>query len=248
MPCFPLRFSWRGPRPMHVPTSSASKVMFNTLVTFALLATAAMPPVWSEPNYEPISAEAYVEDLEVAGLRNGNMPSVRMMTVGGCTLDRDAAYTLALMIEAAGQAGVGLYPGGCYRTLSQQHAAYEQRCPEVENEITEYDPATDETVVVGSVVQRECSGPPIAKPGTSNHGWGRAIDFTSNGRSTLDCNDAAFTWLNANASRFGWVHPGWARCGQSTMEPWHWEWGGVREALPLPPITLTAEAVLHRVR
>ncbi len=226
----------------------ASKDMFNTLVTLALLASAAMPPAWSEPNYEPISSEAYVEDLEVARLRNGDMPSVRMITVGGCTLERDAAYTLALMIEAAGKDGVWLSPGDCYRSLAQQRAAYEARCPEVETEITEYDSATDETIVVGTTVQRECSGPPIALPGTSNHGWGRAIDFTSNGRSSLGCNDSAFTWLNANAARFGWVHPDWARCGKSTAEPWHWEWGGVRDALPLPPITLSAEAILHRVR
>lgn len=233
---------------MELGNRPASKVMFNTLVTLALLASAAMPPVWSEPNYEPISPEAYVEDLELAGIRNGDMPSLRMIEVGRCTLDRDAAYTLALMMEAAAQDGVGLYPGDCYRSLSQQKAAYESRCPEIETEITKYDPATDETIVVGLVTERECSGPPIAIPGTSNHGWGRAIDFTSNGRSSLDCNDAAFTWLNANGARFGWVHPAWASCGLSTAEPWHWEWGGVQEALPLPPITLSAEAVLHRVR
>ena len=223
-------------------------MFIHVFISLFVLATSALPPVWSEPNYEPVSSEAYVEDLEVARLRNGKMPSLRMIDVHGCLLERDAAYTLALMIEAAANDGIRLTPGDCYRSFEQQRAAYDSRCPEVEIQITQYDPATDESIVVGTKKQRECSGPPIATPGTSNHGWGRAVDFTRNGRSTLGCGDSAFTWLNANGARFGWVHPPWARCGKATAEPWHWEWGGVREALPLPPITLSAETVLHRVR
>jgi hypothetical protein len=222
--------------------------MLNALITLTLIATTAVPPVWSQANYEPISSEAYTQDLELAGLRNGYMPSTRLMNVGGCTLDRDAAYTMALMIEAAAQDGIWLAPGDCYRTFSQQRAAYEARCPIVTTELTTFDPNTGESVVVGRTSERICEGAPIAEAGKSNHGWGRAVDFTSNGRASLDCNDAAFTWLNANAGRFGWVHPGWARCGMSSAEPWHWEWGGVQEALPLPPVTLTAETILLRVR
>lgn len=207
--------------------------MFNAFIVF-LLAIATMPSVWSEANYEPVSSEAYVADLESAGIANGAMPSIRLMNVAGCTLDRDAAYTLALMIEDASADGVGLYPGDCYRTYAQQDSAYEARCPIVVKEVTSFDAVTGETVVVAKTRERECTGPPIARPGTSNHGWGRAIDFTSNGRASLDCNDSAFVWLQQNAQRFGWVHPGWARCGQSTAEPWHWEWGGVQETEPAP--------------
>ncbi len=213
-----------------------------------IIASTALPPIASGPDYAPLSSDAYTEDLQVAGFRNGRMPDIRMIEVNGCLLERDAAYTLALMIEAADNDGVGLDPGDCYRSLEQQRIAYDKRCPEVDKPLTTYDPATDETVVVGYVQERQCSGPPIALPGTSNHGWGRAVDFTSNGRATLGCRDAAFTWLNANASRYGWVHPGWAHCGQSTSEPWHWEWGGVAEALPLPPITVSLDSILNRVR
>jgi D-alanyl-D-alanine dipeptidase len=223
-------------------------VMHSFIAITLVVASTALPPIASQPDYVPVSSEAYTADLQVAGFRNGNMPALRLIEVNGCLLERDAAYTLALMVEAATNAGVRLYPGDCYRSLEAQRSAYDRRCPVVDQPLTTYDPATDETVVVGYVKQRKCSGPPIAIPGTSNHGWGRAVDFTSNGRATLGCRDAAFTWLNANAARYGWVHPGWAQCGQSTAEAWHWEWGGVQEALPLPPITISAESMLHRVR
>ena len=46
-----------------------------------------------------------------------------------------------------------------------------------------------------------------ARPGTSNHGWGRSLDLDTGG-GTAD-------WLRANAARFGFHEdvPG---------EPWHW--------------------------
>jgi hypothetical protein len=50
-----------------------------------------------------------------------------------------------------------------------------------------------------------------AVPGTSNHGWGLAID------ADVDANGLA--WLNANGARFGWVM-------ETTREPWHWQYCG----------------------
>lgn len=69
---------------------------------------------------------------------------------------------------------------------------------------------------------------PTARPGNSNHGWGRAIDLTADG-ALLTCESEAFQWLLANAPFYGWVHPEWAACGAPKQEAWHWEWGGVRE-------------------
>lgn len=60
-----------------------------------------------------------------------------------------------------------------------------------------------------------------ASPGTSNHGWGLAIDLcTSENRST-----AVMSWLSDNGPTFGWDNPDWARRGGSgAYEPWHWEY------------------------
>ncbi|MDJ0767446.1 MAG: M15 family metallopeptidase [Ilumatobacter sp.] len=48
-----------------------------------------------------------------------------------------------------------------------------------------------------------------ARPGTSNHGWGLAVD--------ADVRDPALLeWLKTNGPRFGWVEA-------VPREPWHWE-------------------------
>jgi zinc D-Ala-D-Ala carboxypeptidase len=60
-----------------------------------------------------------------------------------------------------------------------------------------------------------------ASPGTSNHGWGLAIDLcTSENRAS-----SVMTWLQDNGPAFGWDNPQWARAGGSgAFEPWHWEY------------------------
>lgn len=212
--------------------------VYRWVVALALVALVAVPVQASvgDDDLGPITEDAFVQDLRDAGYRNGDMPSFRMMEVEGCVLERDAAYTLSLMLEEARADGVSLYPQECYRSLKTQAAAYERRCPVVEEEVTKVDPTTGEKEVIRVERNRACSGPPIARPGRSNHGWGRAIDFGT-GRRVLSCGDAAFAWLQENGERYGWVHPSWARCGRSTQEPWHWEWGGLQEIVPLTPET-----------
>ncbi len=62
-----------------------------------------------------------------------------------------------------------------------------------------------------------------AVPGTSNHGWGVAVDFACGADSY---GSPAYAWLKANGPRFGWTHPAWAEPGGGRPEPWHWEFTG----------------------
>ncbi len=62
-----------------------------------------------------------------------------------------------------------------------------------------------------------------AVPGTSNHGWGLAVDFCG-GIQTFG--SAEHMWMKANAGRFGWFHPSWAEPSGSKPEAWHWEFRG----------------------
>jgi hypothetical protein len=76
------------------------------------------------------------------------------------------------------------------------------------------------------VACRAEKGSLCADPGTSNHGWAKAVDIGACcGVNTGS--GAAFDWLTANAARFGWVHPPWAQSGGSKPEPWHWEYGAI---------------------
>ncbi|WP_459717522.1 D-alanyl-D-alanine carboxypeptidase family protein [Actinophytocola sp. KF-1] len=61
-----------------------------------------------------------------------------------------------------------------------------------------------------------------AVPGTSNHGWGLALDLCGGAQSF---GSPQYAWLRANAPSFGWVNPEWAWPGRGREEPWHWEFG-----------------------
>jgi hypothetical protein len=62
-----------------------------------------------------------------------------------------------------------------------------------------------------------------AVPGTSEHGWGKAVDLCG---GVERFGSASHEWMRANAPKFGWYHPDWARQGGSRPEAWHWEFGG----------------------
>jgi peptidoglycan hydrolase CwlO-like protein len=62
-----------------------------------------------------------------------------------------------------------------------------------------------------------------AVPGTSNHGWGLAVDL---GCGVERFGSDTHRWMKENAGQFGWVHPAWAQQGGSKPEPWHWEFVG----------------------
>ncbi len=62
-----------------------------------------------------------------------------------------------------------------------------------------------------------------ATPGTSNHGWGTAVDVCG-GVQRFDTEQ--HRWMSANATAYGWFHPSWAQQNGSKPEPWHWEFGG----------------------
>lgn len=64
--------------------------------------------------------------------------------------------------------------------------------------------------------------PGLAAPaGTSQHGWGLAVDLGGG----VEAADEHYAWLRENAPSYGWDNPDWARQGGSgPYEPWHWEY------------------------
>ena len=76
------------------------------------------------------------------------------------------------------------------------------------------------------VACRAEKGSLCADPGTSNHGWAKAVDIGACCGVNSGAG-AAFDWLTANAATYGWVHPGWAQPSGSKPEPWHWEFGSI---------------------
>ncbi|MFE5339244.1 PASTA domain-containing protein [Isoptericola sp. NPDC056578] len=59
-----------------------------------------------------------------------------------------------------------------------------------------------------------------ATPGTSNHGWGLAVDL---GYPISTFTSAEHAWMRVHAPDYGWDNPSWARLTGSKPEPWHFE-------------------------
>nr|WP_281372791.1 M15 family metallopeptidase [Kineococcus aurantiacus] len=62
-----------------------------------------------------------------------------------------------------------------------------------------------------------------AKPGTSRHGLGIAVDL---GDGIQNADSAQHQWMDRNAALYGWINPAWAQNRGGQFEPWHWEFTG----------------------
>ena len=131
--------------------------------------------------YGPLAAP-----LELAAYGNGRIPTQALESVGqgGHRLYAPAARQWNACVAAARADGIDL-------TITDSYRSYDQQL---------------------DLVRRKglySDGGFGATPGTSNHGWGLAVDADVGNQRTLD-------WMRANAWQFGFVEA-------VPREPWHWE-------------------------
>jgi murein DD-endopeptidase MepM/ murein hydrolase activator NlpD len=62
-----------------------------------------------------------------------------------------------------------------------------------------------------------------AVPGTSNHGWGIAVDLCG---GVERFGSPEHEWVVGHGASYGWIHPTWAAQVGSRPEPWHFEYAG----------------------
>lgn len=126
------------------------------------------------------------------GYSDGLIPASQLCAIiGGGMLRPDAAVAFNRMTQAYAQAfGSPLCINASYRPYADQVRLFRQ------------EPGF------------------AAVPGTSNHGWGLAVDL---GCGVQNFGSPQYRWMVANAGRYGFVHPGWAT--RNPFEPWHWEFG-----------------------
>ncbi|CAB4999713.1 unannotated protein [freshwater metagenome] len=124
--------------------------------------------------------------------------SGEIVNVGGIRIHQSMAGNLQSLLAAASAAGIN-FGGGGYRDPAGQIAVRRNNCGSSNYAIYEM-PASS------------CS-PPTARPGTSMHERGLAVDFTQGGR-TLSRGSSGFAWMRANASSYGFCN--------LPSEPWHW--------------------------
>jgi hypothetical protein len=167
----------------------------------------------------PIVTVAKLTPLE--GLSNGQLPSDQLRQVGPSGfLHYVAARAFLALVAAAGKAGIPLtYTyGGCYRSYEQQVKLFLSRYTPTYNA----DTCLSRGKVWNGKWYWQLKGTAVAAvPGTSNHGWGLAIDLALDREPEdgLDPADAvyigpALDWLITNAPLFGFS---W----ELQSEPWH---------------------------
>lgn len=140
------------------------------------------------------------EMLQEARARLG---SNALVSVRGIRVHESIAPQLDALLAAAEGDGIVLGGGG-FRTPEEQIELRRAHCGDDPLSIWEKPPG-------------ECS-PPTAKPGTSLHELGLAVDFTFRGQTISSQASPAFQWMAANAHRFGFYN--------LPSEPWHWSVDG----------------------
>ena len=183
-------------------TSIMSRIALLTITVSVAVATAASP-VYAVNAIQPAN-----RPTPIAGQRNGLVAPGALLTVeGDCRVARDAAASLVHLLAAARAAGVNLGTESCYRPLADQISVRGNACG-------------NGNCACAATIS------PTATVGTSYHGWGKAVDFSVDGRGLTDPFSPAERWLNAHAATYGWNHPAFALLGTPCPEAWHWEWVG----------------------
>lgn len=120
--------------------------------------------------------------------RNGKIPLDAMVKIerGTHYMRKDAARAYKAMQQAAKKAGIDFLVTDSYRDFAAQVRLKDEK-------------------------GLYSKGGLAAVPGTSNHGWGVAVDINVDNAKTLE-------WLQKNGRKFGFH--------TIDREPWHWEYRG----------------------
>ena len=156
-------------------------------------------------NYNPSKDLMIIEDKYLCGWRN--------------QLHKDVMPYVTAMIEAAWADGVDLYILSPYRSVDTQKTLYENEVQKWIKTGMDRTSAEDKAATV------------VARPGTSEHHTGLAIDFNSVEPSFE--NTPMYKWLDKNAHNYGFILRYTKEKQPITgviHEAWHWRFIGINAA------------------
>lgn len=142
------------------------------------------------------------------------------------------------MVAAAKADGISLIPISGYRTVERQKGNFERK-------IDYY-----ETLGYSKAQATQLASKIILMPGTSEHNAGLAMDFGTDGNTSLTetfANTDAFKWLSENAADYGFIlryEKETQDITKVTYEPWHWRYVGVDAAKEIVAQGVTLEEYL----
>jgi hypothetical protein len=149
-------------------------------------------------------AAANPPDPVTLGPASGSLATAACPAGGSITVDSTLEGPLSSLLADAAAEGVMMCGSG-YRSAEEQIQVRINNCGSSDYAIYQM-PASD------------CS-PPTARPGTSQHETGLAIDFTCNGGGVISSSSSpCYVWLDANAAGYGLY--------QLPSELWHFSTTG----------------------
>ena len=134
--------------------------------------------------------DSYLQEIS-SGLKQ-YITSVNQSDNGRARMMPDAMKNFEKMMSDAQTSGIYLYINSSYRTISDQQRVYQQNC------------GNGRCIV------------PTAKPGTSNHGFGLAVDIANNSAIKINSSMPEYKWLAQNAIKYNFK--------RIASETWHWEY------------------------
>ncbi len=155
----------------------------------------------------------------------------------GKYFDARAVEYLEAMCEAAAEDGVNLWVISAHRTYDYQQMLFDAEKAEYKS----YNPnCSDSEAEIGAASV-------VARPGTSEHNLGLAVDFNSVEQSFE--NTAQYKWLRKHCTEYGFIMRYSAETQNETgviYEPWHYRYVGVDNAKKIANSGLSLEAYLAK--
>ena len=148
--------------------------------------------------------------------KNGQLPPDKLVAIanqakykgdirsdgGQIRLYPRAATALNKLLAAATAGKVDLKINSAYRTVPDQKKTFQSNC-------------TNSADSMQRCIPKPGEGP-AAIPGTSNHGFGLAVDFANSGKKRMNTSMPEYAWLAFNAAQYGFK--------RIASEAWHWEY------------------------
>lgn len=147
-------------------------------------------------------------------------PSVRQFGSDGSYVDKRIIDSLSALIAAAKEAGFEPYISVGYRSYADQQQLFNEKASELsQNGAYTYEEA------------QQIAAEIVAKPGTSDHQTGLAVDILDKEYEVLDyskMDSKFFDWLDANCAQFGFIkrYPSNKKSVTGWDEPWHYRYVG----------------------
>ena len=209
-------------------TSVTTQFYLIELPTDAEVAAAGAPPAVSaaflatQANQVPgitgfsTSKGGSTRVIEGITYKNGQLPPNKLVAIanqakykgairsdgGQIRLYPKAASALNDLLAAATRSNITLKINSAYRTVQDQKRTFENNCTNPADSMQRCSPKPGEG--------------PAAIPGTSNHGFGLAVDFANSSNSRMNTSMKEYAWLTFNAAQYGFK--------RIASEAWHWEY------------------------